>query len=287
MDCNFKIIQLNVNSLQSKLKKLEFEQFLKKHSPDLVMLTETKLNAKNNVFFHGYKIFRNDRVENSGGGTAICYKEQLCCDFIASPKKIKSFECCLVKLKTKSKQSVIFASIYKPPSRKESGKSVPIKIKVDELNEIFKLEKNALFVVGGDFNSHHQLWNSKINSQNGINIADWYEMHKNEYEIALYASKEPTCSRSVNGSHIDFGFLSSAIETTSNINQLPSEPFSDHAAIILQITIDPTEITYNDIKDYKRANWPMIISTIESQTNQVNRQIHYHYLHRVVVDHCK
>lgn len=71
MENKFKIIQLNVNSLQSKPKKREFEQFPNKHSPDLVMLTETKLNEKNSVSFDGYKIIRNDRTENSGGGTSV------------------------------------------------------------------------------------------------------------------------------------------------------------------------------------------------------------------------
>lgn len=144
MDCNLKIVQLNVNSLRSKVKKIEFEQFLKKHSPDLIMLTETKLNEKNSISFHGYKIARNDRLENNGGGTAICYKEYISCEFIATPKKNTSFECCLLNLKTKSEKNVIFASIYKPPSRKENGKSIPIKIKASELNEIFKIHKESL-----------------------------------------------------------------------------------------------------------------------------------------------
>lgn len=233
MDCDLIIVQSNVNSLQSKVKKIEFEQFLKKHSPDLIMLTENKLNEKNSVSFHGYKIVRNDRLENNGGGTAICYKEHLFCGFFATPKKIKTFECCILNLKTKSEKNVIFASIYKPPSRKENGKTIPIKIK---LSEIFNIQKNALYVVGGNFDAHHPTWNSNAYTQNGNDIIEWYDQHKDACKISIYASKNPTCSRSLNGSHIDFGFISTDIEVknSNNIKQLSSEPFSDHAAIFLE-----------------------------------------------------
>lgn len=173
MEYSFNVIQLNVNSIQSKHKQMELKQFINKHTPDIILLTETKLNEKNKVSFDGYNIIRNDRTENSGGGTAICYKNHLCCEFIATPNKIKSFECCLLQLKTKSEKNIIFASIYKTPSKKENGKSIQIKIKTKELDEIFKLRKDALFVVGSDFNAHHQLWNSETNTQNGIDIVDW------------------------------------------------------------------------------------------------------------------
>lgn len=93
-----------------------------------------------------------------------------------------------------------------------------------------------------------------------------------ENKFKIYASKNTTCSRSLNGSHIDFGFISSHIEiiNTTNIKQLTSEPFSDHAAIFLEISIKPAEIKYTNVKNFSKANWPMLLSAIETQIGQVS-----------------
>lgn len=86
---NFKVIQLNVNSIKSKIKCCEFVEFLKKHSPQIVLLSETKLNESDTLVLPGYKLIQNDRHENNGGGTAVCFKENLDCECITVPKKIK------------------------------------------------------------------------------------------------------------------------------------------------------------------------------------------------------
>lgn len=89
---------------------------------------------------------------------------------------------------------------------------MPIKIQANELNEILNIERNALYVIGGDFNAQHSIWNSQIISTNGTAIHEWYMSNKYFYDITLYASEEPICKRSMNGSHIDFGFIPTEIE---------------------------------------------------------------------------
>lgn len=111
-----KVIQLNINSLVSKNKRTEFNLFLKKYKPQIVMLSETKLNKKHKLFFDGYKILRNDRNTNKGGGTAIIHQNNIDCEYITTPNSITSFECCLAKLKLKTGKNIILASIYKPPT---------------------------------------------------------------------------------------------------------------------------------------------------------------------------
>lgn len=123
----FTVIQLNINSVKSKAKRLEFQHFLNRHRPNIVLLSETKLNKHNNVSFSGYSIIRNDRTSNSGGGTAICYSNELDCEFVNTPPTIKSFECCMLKLKLNDGKSLIVASIYKPPSEVINNKTIPKK----------------------------------------------------------------------------------------------------------------------------------------------------------------
>lgn len=130
-------MQINVNSIRSNTKQIELFEFLKKHSPHIVLLSETNLSEKNRVKIGNYKINRNYRKKSEGGGTAICFRSDLCCEYINKPSTIKSFECCLTKLKIKCNEHVIFASVYKPPSENINGKKVQIKINAKEINEIF------------------------------------------------------------------------------------------------------------------------------------------------------
>lgn len=58
----FTVIQLNINSIQSKTKRIEFQSFLKKLKPQIIMLSETKLNKRHTLSFIGYKMLRNDRL---------------------------------------------------------------------------------------------------------------------------------------------------------------------------------------------------------------------------------
>lgn len=168
------VIQLNINSIQSKTKRAEFQHFLQRHKPHLILLCETKLNKQHKLAFSGYNILRNDRTCNSGGGTAICYSSSFVCEHLSTPSTIKSFECCLLKLKLNDNKSIIVASIYKPPSKVINNKSVPIKINPIEINDILNIDRNAYYIVGGDFNSHHTSWNSAHNCSNGKEIFDWF-----------------------------------------------------------------------------------------------------------------
>lgn len=179
---NLNVMQINVNSIQSKHKRAEFAQFIEKHKPDVVLISETKLQPKNEILFRGFRIFRNDRIVNNGGGTAVLVKESLACEYVPVPNEIKSFECC-IKMKTINEKSLIFASVYKPPSKKENNKTVQIKINADELNEILNIDKNALYIIGGDFNSHHRNWNSEMNCANGESLSEWYQSYNNFYDL--------------------------------------------------------------------------------------------------------
>ena len=56
-----KIIQINVNSLCSHQKRHALEDMLNTQKPDIVLLSETKLESKHAVAFKNYNFVRNDR----------------------------------------------------------------------------------------------------------------------------------------------------------------------------------------------------------------------------------
>lgn len=263
----FTVIQLNISSIKSKAKRLEFQHFINQRKPNLILLSETKLNKRNSVSFIGYSILRNDRSHNSGGGTAICYSNDLDCEYVNNPSTIKSFECCILKMKLNDGKSLIVASIYKPPSEVINKRTIPITINPIELNSIMNIDKNSLYIIGGDFNSHHRSWNSEFNCANGKRIYEWYQSYRNEFNIELYAAKDPTCTRSASGSNIDFGFMSASIqmENSARKTQMPSELNSDHAAIIMKISIRPVIKEPLMIKNFKQTNWKKFSAFIEKE----------------------
>lgn len=55
------------------------------------------------------------------------------------------------------------------------------------------IDRNACYIIGGDFNSHHTSWNSEFNCANGRKIYEWYQSYRSEYNIeqnSVYLSKE-------------------------------------------------------------------------------------------------
>ena len=51
---------------------------IKKETPDIVLISETKLNYRHNVYYKNYSIIRHDRPNaTQGGGTAILIENPL------------------------------------------------------------------------------------------------------------------------------------------------------------------------------------------------------------------
>ena len=70
------IIAININSLISLEKKYCLLKLIKIYNPDIILLSETKLNQKHKLIIDGYNIIRNDRPNSiQSGGTAIIIKK--------------------------------------------------------------------------------------------------------------------------------------------------------------------------------------------------------------------
>lgn len=257
-----KIIQLNANSIYSKSKRHQLQILLKKHNPDVVIIAETKLNNNNTVNINGYKIYRNDRTTDNGGGTAIFTKQNMDSELIKTPTNIKSIEICTILIKLENNKKMYISSIYKPPKNK---------IITSELTEIIQINKNAAHIIAGDFNAHHTEWNEKFACRDGKNIYEWYEQNKNIYNIDIYASEKPTCFRSVPGTYVDFGIYSTEIKIINTLNnkKIKSERFTDHAAMIFEIECTPQKTKLNVLKDFNKTNWTDLKNFINERIKTV------------------
>ena len=61
-----RVFFVNVNGFSSK--KDSIKQLIQEHSPDIVLLTETKVSTKVSIKIDGYQVFPAVRKKGSGGG---------------------------------------------------------------------------------------------------------------------------------------------------------------------------------------------------------------------------
>lgn len=142
-----KVLQWNARGL-NKNKLEEFKRFLSYFVPLVVLLSETHWNEKVNVKFRCYNVIKKNRPNGKGGGVAILIHKSL--KFI--PIQLRYFEtmeAVAVSISTFQYNNLEFISVYAP--RGDSTK--------EEILSLFT--RNQPFIVGGDFNAHHELWESR------------------------------------------------------------------------------------------------------------------------------
>lgn len=181
---DLRVIALNVNSIVSSKKRMKLEYFLQSWSPDVVLLSETKLNLKNRDRFPSYLMYRNDRLTNSGGGTAIQIKNTVKHEVLNTPS-LRNAEASIIKVPLKG-SSVSIVSFYNPK-----------KLLRDDLDKLVRMGQNIF--LAGDFNAKHVTWrvtwNNQNNNSNG-NALNKFLLEKGNIEI--HYPDEYTCWRSGN-----------------------------------------------------------------------------------------
>lgn len=82
------ILHLNANSLCSKTKQHSMDDYLKQHTPNIMLIGETKLNERFKTNFEHFVMHRTDRLTNNGGGTAILVRDDLSVETLSPPADI-------------------------------------------------------------------------------------------------------------------------------------------------------------------------------------------------------
>lgn len=201
--------------------------FIKNNKPDVLLLAEHKLSAKHNFYINGYKIFRCDRVEGMGGGTAVLVKEKHKCErFYLNCGNI---EACAARIWKSDGTPITFVSLYQRP-----GES----FQVNDLNAIVDLGNTSEIVVGADLNAKHPLWGGNETNDRGRKLENFITLCPNLMACSTY---RPTRPNGTGGSHIDF-FLHSPGIIPEGGNQLATLDFeSDHRAVRLIININDVQ----------------------------------------------
>ena len=244
---DIKIIAWNVNSVRSKVKQEEVRYLLSERKPHLLLLSETKLNDSNFVQFPQYKIYRNDRLSDGGGGTAILIRENIKHDVVNTPL-LKASEATCVKLSLNNSKSIIVNSFYSPKN-----------LLRDDLSKLMSLHSNVF--MGGDFNAKHCYWHNSDNNGNG-NILYRFLIDDNVAE--LIHPNAYTCYRSrSNPSTIDLALAKGVGVASCRITELNT----DHCPVEYVLKID-NDLAYETPVlhyMYKEADWDRFMDIVSSK----------------------
>ena len=166
---------LNYNANGLKRQSFELQCLLHSKDIDIACITETHLKPSVKMKIRNYVVYRNDREQRYGGGTAIIIKTTIPHRLAPTPT-FNVLEATTVYVYFNNVETLI-ASAYYPPYGT---------IDVQDLTTLTSLHQN--FIICGDFNAKHRTWNSRINTPKG----DFLLEHATKWQYAIFGPEEPT-----------------------------------------------------------------------------------------------
>lgn len=150
---NLKIITVNVNSIIKNQRRASLLNLIKTHKPDIILISETKLNKNHVLGFEKYNIIRSDREDiHTGGGTAIMITKNIKYSSITTTENNKDriLEHTIIQINLKDNKSLFIISVY---ARCGNQKEF-----IPEVNKIFASLKDRpdnYYIIVGDLNAKH------------------------------------------------------------------------------------------------------------------------------------
>ena len=151
-----KIMYSNVDGLLSKL--MELKDIIKDKEPQVICLTETKLNTNildDTLNLENYNVWRKDRKIKQGGGVMILTSKELQVKQIHA-NSLEMVELIAVEIKTKE-GDIIIATVYMPPQTRTWEKEMYTEMMENTTKSIRTLLQNTedkakRIILNGDFN---------------------------------------------------------------------------------------------------------------------------------------
>uniref|UniRef100_A0A1Y1NA23 Reverse transcriptase domain-containing protein n=1 Tax=Photinus pyralis TaxID=7054 RepID=A0A1Y1NA23_PHOPY len=233
------VIMWNANGLPHKNNELQ--EFVFRQNADVVLLSETHLVAGDTPKLPSYSLYRTDRVNRRGGGTAIYVRRKLDHYYIPSPH-LQHIETTTVVINTRSMGPFKIVAAYKPPD---------FAFNEAELDTI--LDTNHATLIGGDLNAKHPSWNSRTTNAYGRNLYDFAARRA----ILVDGPTEPTYFPPGNRRPdvLDIILLHN-VRLQHNLSSVP-ELSSDHNPVVVQLGMTApcplTKKTKTSWKSYSEA----------------------------------
>lgn len=164
----------NANGLRSK--KLQLQEFAERHKLDAILVNETHLRQGDKVRIPNYTMYRNDREDRTGGGTAIYVKMALEHRHVPLPPR-ENMEATAIEVETRHAGFLRLIAVYRPPNRR---------LLETDLDSLW--EANVPTIAAGDLNSKHQSWNSLVANPSGNALRSYVDRR----DLVCVGPVEPT-----------------------------------------------------------------------------------------------
>lgn len=224
-----KVTSWNANCITNKKEELTI--FLKEHDVDIMLLCETWLRAGDILKIANYVVYRSDRSNQPGGGTAVVVKKDLkhC---VLNPITNIAIENCRIRLEDGS----LVIAAYKPPNSK---------LKSEDLKILFDHDHSVLLM--GDLNSKNSSWGCNSTNQAGKTLKEYIDGN----DVLLHVPNSSTYfGHSCRPDILDIAMTKNV--TVNSTIEVIADLSSDHNPILFNIL---TENTRLGRKEKRKTNW--------------------------------
>lgn len=245
------ICQFNANSVIQK--KVQLSQFLHENNVDIMLVSETFLKSRHSFYIPNYDIYRNDRPDTNGGGTAIIIKHTIPHTRI-NPLRLNSLEHTAIRLNIPQYPLHIY-SIYKSPSS------------TFDPNDLLQINSQPS-LLAGDYNCKAQPW-SRATNPNGRRLNDFLQNHP-DYNI-YYPDTPTRYQANGQGDVLD-------IAITYNVQQ-PLFPQtitdldSDHLPVLFTLNVNYEPNPSNNISSENQYDIKKFVNQITQHIQHANPDI--------------
>ncbi|CAK9813144.1 Nucleic-acid-binding protein from transposon X-element [Anthophora plagiata] len=246
-----------------------------KHKPDVVLLSETKLNPRHKISFKNYNFVRRDRINSKQAGeTGILIRNDIKFKNIQLNciKRSTCFETTVLEIKFQNNQKLYLIAAYATSSCKKE-----FMLELKAVFDALELNKASnYYLLAGDLNAKHFAWGNTINNARGVSLNKWFLENQITFRIDLYRTAVSSYPKS--GAFIDLCLIDNRIKLQNTIgpNLLRSFRYdSDHRASILTISIPSTdyflfEETVTEIKfNFNRTDWTTFKEYLNNHNNPI------------------
>lgn len=190
------ILELNAQSLVGNYRRVELENMLARVSPDLMMISETRLKERHVLGFPNYTLFRNDM----GQGAALLIKNKFKYNRLFDKDIQVPYVLAEANIITRARiKRLLVGSFYIP-------NNINIEVFYGVLNriEIMSLGFDSV-VIGGDWNAKHGYWGNGISNVRGNKMFQWLNDIRTRSNLYIISPMSPTFPPGA--STLDFSFL--------------------------------------------------------------------------------
>jgi hypothetical protein len=241
------------NARSLRTTRNELEVFADSHDLDVILVNETFLRADDpDPKIRGFTLYRTDRTNGAGGGTAIFIRRTLPHYPNALPA-LQNLEATAVTIETANGPLTLISCYHRPQDL----------LRENDITNI--LDTGASVIAAGDFNSKHLAWGSRETNRNGRILFDLADAT----DFLIEAPPESTYydSRGYRADILDIALIKNVpfqirLHVSLALN-------SDHMPVLMHIGDEANDANTNIT--IRTTNWPRFAEILETDFGPITR----------------